>query len=402
MARKDRKRKEEKKAKEESELKEKSTGKKRLLIATDNFLPRWDGIARFLSEIIPRLKHKFDITVIAPDFGHSDFDDDKSIRVVKIPLSKIRVGDFNAAKFDNKTIKKEVKKSDILFSQTIGPIGFLAIRAAKKKKKKVVSFMHSIEWELITRASGLAFLLKYLYILTKFIVKKIYNKPDLLIVPSENIAEMLSWQKIKTKKKAIHLGVDTKKFVPMRNKIPAKKNLGLDPDFFVIGHHGRLGREKDLTTLLRAFIIVKKSYPKTILIVVGEGVESIKKKLTNVQGVILPGSSNNVIPYLQAMDVYCLTSLTETTSLTTLEAMSCGVPVIATKVGFVKDYIKPEINGLFFKERNSYDLAKKIMFLMRHEVMRTKLSLEARKTVEKEFDWDKTAKEIEETIEGMV
>nr|MCK4930266.1 glycosyltransferase [Nanoarchaeota archaeon] len=152
----------------------------------------------------------------------------------------------------------------------------------------------------------------------------------------------------------------------------------------------------------RAFILVKKTHPKTILIVVGEGVESIKKKLASVTGVILPGSINDVVPYLQAMDVYCLTSLTETTSLTTLEAMSCGVPVIATKVGFVRDYIKPGINGLFFKEGNSYDLAKQIMFLRKQEVLKRKISLEARKIVEKEFNWDKTAKEIEETIDEGV
>jgi len=386
----------------EKQAQKKGLEKKRLLIATDNFLPRWDGIARFLSEIIPRLKHKYDIIVIAPDFGHSEFDDDKTISIVKIPITRLRVGDFNSAKLDYKTIKKEVKKADIVFSQTIGSIGALAIIVARRTKKKVISFIHSIEWELVSKAIGLVLLWKYVGLLVKILAKKIYNKADLLIVPSDNIAEMLTWQKIKTKKKVIHLGVDTKKFVPAGNKIPAKKKLGIDPEYFVIGHHGRLGREKDLITLLRAFIIVKKAHPKTMLVVVGEGVESIKKKLRSVPRVILPGSTNNVVPYLQAMDVYCLTSLTETTSLTTLEAMSCGVPVIATKVGFVKDYIKPRINGLFFKEGNSFDLAKQIILLMKQEVLKRKLSLEARKTVEKEFSWDKTAKEIEETIEGII
>src|SRR3989338_9882834 len=42
--------------------------KKKLLIATDSFLPRWDGITRFLTEIIPRLKDNYEITVIAPEF----------------------------------------------------------------------------------------------------------------------------------------------------------------------------------------------------------------------------------------------------------------------------------------------------------------------------------------------
>lgn len=376
--------------------------KKKLLIATDNFFPRWDGIVRFLSEIIPRLKDIYDITVIAPDFGTYDTGWGDSVRIIKIPVQKVRVGDFNPAKINYSIIKKEVKKTDIVFSQTIGPIGFLTITAARRSRKKVVSFIHSIEWELVTRAIGLTLLKKYLTKLTKSVVRRIYKKSNLLIVPAESIGEMLSWQKISTKKKVIHLGVDTRKFIPPTSKADAKKHIGLDSETLIIGQHGRIGREKDLPTLLRAFIIVKKTYPKTLLLIVGEGVESIKKKLLQVDGVIMPGATNNVVPYLQAMDIYCLPSLTETTSLATLEAMACGVPVIATKVGFVRDYIKPQKNGLFFKERNSYDLARQIMFLIREEALRKKISLEARKTVEKSFNWDKTAKEIEETIDEMM
>nr|MCK4930265.1 glycosyltransferase [Nanoarchaeota archaeon] len=208
-----------KKEKKRKETKEEESRKKRLLIATDNFLPRWDGIARFLSEIIPRLKYKYDITIIAPDFGPCEAEKDKVIRLVKMPITKFRIGDFNPARFDYKTIKREVRRADIVFSQTIGSIGMLAIITAKRNRKKVISFIHSIEWELVARAIGLTLLMKYLRVLTKFFVRKIYNKSSLLIVPSENIAEMLTWQKIKTKKKVIHLGVDTKKFVPVGNKI---------------------------------------------------------------------------------------------------------------------------------------------------------------------------------------
>jgi len=370
--------------------------KKTLLIATDNFLPRWDGISRFLSEIIPRLKDKYNITVIAPDFGPYDTGWGDTVRIVKIPVLKLKIGDFNPAKAKYGIIKREVRKADI------GTIGYLAIRAARNNKKKIISFMHSIEWELVAKAAGFYLIKKYIYSATKSLARRIYSKPDLLIVPSENIAEMLTWQKIKTKKKVIHLGVDTKKFVPTMDKAEAKKKLGLDPNIFLIGNHGRLGREKDLFTLLRAFVAVKRNYPNAVLIVVGEGVDSIKRKLESVKGVILPGSTSNVVPYLQAMDIYCLPSLTETTSLATLEAMACGVPVIATPVGFVKDYLKHRVNGLFFKERNSYDLARQIEILISHPDLRKKISQEARRTVEREFSWNRTAKEIEETIDSMI
>jgi glycosyltransferase involved in cell wall biosynthesis len=381
---------------------EKKEGKKRLLIATDNFLPRWDGISRFLAEIIPRLKDKFDITVIAPDFGIAQTEKAAGFRLIRMPLSKFRAGDFVFAKPSYRQIRQEVHKADLVFSQSLGPICLFSIRAAHREKKKVISFIHSIEWELVTRAVGIDMLKKYSFALTKSFVRRIYNHIDLMIAPSQSIAEMLSWHRLKSKKKVIHLGVDTKRFVPPAKKEEAKKNLGIDADSIVIGYHGRIGREKDLLTLLRAFIIAKKQHPKTVLLIVGDGVDSVKKKLASVKGVILPGSTNNVVPYLQAMDIYCLPSLTETTSLATLEAMACGVPVIANKVGFVKDYIRPPRNGLFFTGRDSYDLAKKIMLLTSDPDLRHKISAVARKFVEKEFDWDKTAKQLEEIFEDMI
>jgi len=106
--------------------------KPKLCIATDNFLPRWDGIARFLSEIIPRLVAHYEITVIAPDFGTYE---DPNIRLVKIPLTKMfKVGDFNVPKLKFRLINKVIKNQDVVFTQTIGPIGYAAITAAKSRR----------------------------------------------------------------------------------------------------------------------------------------------------------------------------------------------------------------------------------------------------------------------------
>ncbi len=379
-----------------------SSSKKKLLIPTDGFLPRWDGISRFLSEIIPRLKKKYDISIIAPDNGRCEFDEDSSLKIVRIPLAKYKGGDFNPPKFDYKTIKKEVKKTDIVFSQTLGPIGLLGVMAARKYKKKLLFFVHLIEWDILTKAIGISFLKKYVNFITKMLTRRAYKKANILIVPSENIAEMLTWQKINTPKEIVYLGVETNKFVPPKNKRLAKTKLGIDPETFVIGYHGRIAREKDIPTLLRAFIQLKKVHQNVKLLIVGDGLDSIKKKLASIEGVILPGQTNNVIPFLQAMDVYCLTSLTETTSLGTLEAMSCEVPAIATKVGFVKQYLKPKINGLFFKEKNSYDLMKKIVFMITHKDQREKMGKTARKVVEKNFNWDSTTKQLEKIIDGLL
>ncbi|HYD02756.1 MAG TPA: glycosyltransferase family 4 protein [Alphaproteobacteria bacterium] len=377
-------------------------GKKNLVIATDSFLPRWDGISRFLSEIISRLHNTYNITVIAPDFGTYE---DPNIKIIRIPLMKFfKIGDFPIPSFRRGTINSVIKNADIVFSQTLGPVGSTAIKAAKKYKKPVASFIHSIEWELVPRALGGILLKKYGQIFAKRFVKKMYNRCDLLIMPSQNISELFLWNNIRTKSKIVHLGVDTKKFYPLKEEqiIEVREQLGLLPNDIVIGYHGRIGREKDLITLLRAYSRIQQANSNAKLLIVGDGIESIKRQLASRPGVILTGSKNNPVPYLQVMDIYCMPSLTETTCLSALEAMSCQLPVISTEVGFIKSYIKHGYNGLFFEKQNQYPLAKNIQMLIDDPALRKKLGSNARKTVVEQFSWDKAAVGIEEALESLL
>ncbi|NQU97905.1 glycosyltransferase [Candidatus Woesearchaeota archaeon] len=370
----------------------------KLVIATDNYLPRWDGISRFLSEIIPRLAKNHEITVIAPDFGKTR---EKGFKISKIPIKKMIIGDFQPAKWQYRRIKEIIRQADAVFSQTIGPIGMCSIIAAKRLSKPVISFIHSIEWELVPKAVSRPFTKKILYPITKKIARFLYKKCSLLIVPAANISDMLGWQKITTKKKIVHLGVNADKFVK-EERDKAKRKLAFQPNNFIIGYHGRLGREKDLKTLLRAFLRVRKYNDRVKLMIVGSGAKDVEELFQDKKDIIFPGPQDNVIPWIQAMDVYVLSSLTETSSLSTLEAMSCEVPVIATQVGFVKDYIEDGENGLFFEKQHPFDLYKKIRLLMSDSKLREKLGRNARRTVLKDFQWSITAQKIEEAINTVL
>src|SRR6056297_3400300 len=100
--------------------------KPKLVIATDNFVPRKDGITRFLSTIIPSLKESFDIKVICPDFKHNNVNI-KGVKFVRIPLTKKYFGDFKTAKFKPFKVSKTLDDADIIFVQTMGAIGSSAI-----------------------------------------------------------------------------------------------------------------------------------------------------------------------------------------------------------------------------------------------------------------------------------
>ena len=364
-----------------------------MVIATDCFLPRWDGVTRFILEILPRIREEFQITVLAPDFKGEKIKI-RDIEVIRYPLRDMQFGDIYFSKFMYKEIKQEIEKADVVFSQTIGPIGLCGILAAKKLNKPIISFIHSIEWELTTKS--VKYLKGFTNITTRLLTRYLYNKCTLLLVPTQEVEEKLTVIGIKTPKEVINLGTDTKRFTPVENKEAAKKAVGIDPKDKVIGFCGRIGREKDIGTLYRAFRRVEKKHPNVKLLIVGEGLE--EELFTETRNILHVGKQNNVVPYLQAMDIYVLPSLTETTSLSTLEAMACGIAVIATPVGYVKEYIKERYNGMLFPFKNSLVLSLKINILLENEKLREKIAKNGSKTVEEKFQWIKTAEKIKKIL----
>jgi len=375
-----------------------SEHKKKLLIATDNFLPRWDGIARFLDETIPYLKNHFEVTVIAPTFPkYKDFHEKYAdIKIIRIESSNLKTfGDYIPAKWKYKLIQSHVKHTDIVWVQASGNIGAPAILAARKHHKPCVAFMHSIEWELVPKSMSKKNMLRLIAnVATKIWNIFFYNKCSLIMVPSQEVGELISWQGIKTPKKLVPLGIKVNKFKPPENREEAKEKIGIDKNTIVIGYCGRIGREKNLETLYKAFTKVYRQHKNVKLLIVGEGIKDHKEIIIPEDKVMEVGAQNNVVPYLQAMDIYVLPSLTETTSLSTLEAMACGCAVVATKVGHVAEYIQNKVNGLFFPKRNDLVLSLKLKQLVENETMREVLAQNARRTIVEEFNWEKTPERI--------
>lgn len=374
-----------------------------LTIVSDSFLPRRDGVVRFLSEIIPRLQKTFSITVISPDYKEDNVSL-PGVSTVRIPRTKRYVGDYRIAKFRPFTIFGALLKSEVVFVQDIAPIGITGLFLAQRMRKKTIAFIHVIDWEIFPKALGKSIFKKYAYPLSKRVARFLYSRCDELIVPSERIADILTWEGIQTPKTVVHLGVDTKRFIPLddeHERIEKRKKLGIEIDDVVIGYHGRVSREKDVLTLARAFVKLRKKYGYLKLLIVGNGIPSIIKQIRKQEGVIYLPATDQVEDYLPLMDVYCLPSLVETTSLGTLEAMSAKLPVVCTRVGFLKDYVVPEVNGLFFKQKDSFSLAKQLEKLILNKHFRSILGNNARNMVVKDFDWDKTATKLVDFFKGL-
>jgi glycosyltransferase involved in cell wall biosynthesis len=385
--------KENKKTESETE-KDKMPKKRRLLIATDGFLPRWDGIVRFLLEIIPRLEPNYEIKVLAPTF-EGTYENPLKSEVIRFKQLKLKFGDIYFSRVSARKVKEHIKWADIVFVQSLGTIGIAVINAAHKKRP-IIIFTHLIEWDIATKS--LKRFKRVVNRLTKTIARRYYQKCDFIIHPTEEVKYLYAKNGIHIKSEIIPLGTDITKFTPPENKKEAKEKVGINPNHIIIGYHGRIGREKDLLTLYRAFRHIEKTNPDVRLMIVGRGVKEHERMFSSVRNIIMPGSQLNVVPYLQAMDIYVLSSLTETSSLGTMEAMACSLAIVTTPVGYVKNYITEKENGMTFPFGNSMRLALKLGYLIENEELRKKLGINARKTIEKEFNWDKTANKIQDVL----
>ncbi len=366
--------------------------KKKILIATDAFLPRWDGVSRFLSELIPFLKKDFEISVICPKYP-GKLKIQKNVKMIRMPLRNITFGDYTPAKINKKKMRDAVNEADIIFSQSIGPIGYYAMKYGKKRKKKVISYIHAVEWELYSASITRNWLLKKIVsTATRMFVRSIYNKNDLLIIPSEKIKKTLVERDIRAKKEIAHLGTNVARFIPTIKKETSKKKIKIPSKKIVIGFCSRIGREKDLPTLHKAFLKLNKKYPLTLLIVGKGNVE--EERQVKTKNVIMVGSQDDVVPFLQAMDIYVLPSVTETSSLSTMEAMSCGLAVVCTAVGHIPYYIKDGKNGFLFEPGNVKRLTNILKKLIEDEELRIRIGKEARKTIVDDYKWQNTAENI--------
>jgi glycosyltransferase involved in cell wall biosynthesis len=206
-------------------------------------------------------------------------------------------------------------------------------------------------------------------------------------------------------KRATELGVP-------HNRINVVHN-GVDPQVFSPSHSynsfpvilfvGRLSPRKGLKVLLDALDYL--TVPATVQIVGGtadkeyerrvrERIHQLTTRGLNVR-LCGPLSGPELVEAYKNADIFVCPSLIEPFGIVVVEAMSCGVPVVASRVDGLLDIVEDGVNGLFFEAGNAQELVACIEPLLKDENLREKLGRNARETVLARFTWDNVAEQIE-------
>jgi glycosyltransferase involved in cell wall biosynthesis len=194
--------------------------------------------------------------------------------------------------------------------------------------------------------------------------------------------------------------VDTALFAPsLERRRETRTLVGIPEHVLVVGTVANLNPQKGLEYFIKAASIIYRTLPETWFMSVGAhhethgGYENRLMDELSSSGIprerfIFTGGRSDVEKFYAAMDLKLITSVprSEGTTTTAAEAMACGLPVVATDVGAVREVIKDGVTGFIVPSRDGNVLAKHALRLLKDDNLRSEFGLAARRWAVERFD----------------
>lgn len=175
----------------------------------------------------------------------------------------------------------------------------------------------------------------------------------------------------------------------------------------VIGTVARLCSDKDQATMLQAFALVLKQVPAARLAIVGDGplrddLHAEARRLGITGQVDFRGARDDIPALLPGFTLFTLSSITEGIPMAVLEAMACGVPIVATDVGGCRQIVQPPECGLIVPPRDPAALANAYLELLRDPSRREKMGEAGRQRVIRHFSLETMTREYANLYEELM
>ncbi len=194
--------------------------------------------------------------------------------------------------------------------------------------------------------------------------------------------------------RVLYNGIEPSRFARSVDRAAVRASQGLEPEDLVVGIAARLAPVKDHATLLRAFARVVRDAPRAKLALAGEGeLRAETEKLAEELGIAgacrFLGVRRDVPDLLASWDVFSLSSLSEGTSVTLLEAMASGKAVAATDVGGTPEIVEEGVTGFLTPRGDESALAASLGRLLRDPQLRERCGEAGRRRVRERFTLDR-------------
>jgi 1,2-diacylglycerol 3-alpha-glucosyltransferase len=375
----------------------------RIGLLADTYKPHVSGVTHYISlnkQVLEARGHE----VFVFTFGDLDFPDDETniIRTPGVPVAD--TGLYLGFRYAS-AARRLLETMDVAHVQHPFLSGRLALRYCRPKGIPII-FTNHTRYDLYAQAYlpmlpdvvGTSFLQAYL--------PSFCREIDLVIAPSNGLKQVLRDLDVMGRIEVIPNGVDLGRFEEDIQPIP-RERFGIADDEVLLVYSGRLGPEKNLTFLVRAFAGAQTAFPRTRLMLVGDGperdnLEDLAARSGLKDHVVFVGMvpHKDVPCYLTAADAFVTASVTEVHPLSVIEALACGLPVVGIDSPGVGDTVIDGENGFICRD----DLAAftaKLTKLIADAGLRSEMSERARSSA-LEYDIHRTSRLVEDRYQELV
>jgi alpha-1,6-mannosyltransferase len=279
-------------------------------------------------------------------------------------------------------------RPDVVEAGDAGHCAWAALRMRKRHDIPAVAFYHSDLPRLVQPRFG-----RWIARGTCRYLANLYRQFDLVLAPSRIMVQQLDAIGVYG---AVHqpLGIDSSVFRPQRRDETLRDRLGLDPDARLLVYAGRFTPEKKLHVLIEA--VRKLGDPYHLILVGGGGVLPFCDRVTHIP---FRRDQRQLARLLASCDVLVHPGDCETFGLIVLEAMACGLPVVATNRGGVAELVDAE-TGILAEPNHVDSLAGAIEAIFRRDMER--MGHAARRKAVERYDWNEILPQVLGRYEALV
>ncbi|MET0718206.1 MAG: glycosyltransferase family 1 protein [Pseudoxanthomonas sp.] len=269
-----------------------------------------------------------------------------------------------------------VEAPDAIYVATEGPLGWSALRTARKLGIPAATGFHT-RFDQYMRDYGMPFLestaLRWM--------RRFHNGGDATLVPTRELAEFLQSQGFRHVVRLAR-AVDAEQFAPDRRDPALRHSWGLDESGLAVIYLGRIAPEKNLDLAVRAFRELQRSRPDARFVWVGDG--PARQKLAQEHpDFIFCGIQRGVEVgrHFASADLFLFPSHSETFGNTTLEAMASGVATVAFDYGAAREHVRHGVDGMAVE--NDADFISAAFELASDDALRRAMGERARQSMQR-------------------
>jgi phosphatidylinositol alpha 1,6-mannosyltransferase len=271
-------------------------------------------------------------------------------------------------------------------------LGHRAVSWAKQRSVPVLASMHT-RFETYLHYYHMGFAEPLL----RAVMRRFYRRASAVVAPSESMAALMRAQRMNADIGIWARGIDTDIFHPEQRSFRWRRGLGIADNDVVIGFIGRLVMEKGLDAFCETLDLLAARNIAHKILVVGDGPakEWFKDRLPRA---IFAGfqSGEDLGRAVASMDVFLNPSVTEAFGNVTLEAMACGVPVVAARATGSDDLVRDGQTGRLIAPHDFDAFAEALKAYCKDQGLRASHGL-AGLNASKSYDWDTINQKVLDT-----